>query len=102
MNFDVVYSDAKKSGDAAVEGMSDGYPCGFASLNIKPATSKFVKYLKARNIGRKGYSGGWTLSSYDCSKFSGQNVDAKEAGVRAFAKVLEIYGITCTTESRLD
>ena len=37
--------------------------CGFATVIVKPARGKFVKYLKDNDIGRKdSYYGGYTLS----------------------------------------
>ncbi len=100
--FDI-YRLAKNAGDAAVAGAADGYPCGFAYLNIRPARGPFVKWLKENNLGRKDdFMGGYTLSSYDCCAFGGQNVDAKEAGVRAFKNVLKENGINATVYARLD
>ena len=91
------------AGNAAVAHKRDGYPCGFAYLNIKPARGPFVNYLKQRGIGRAdSYHGGYTLSSYDCCNFNGQNMDTKEDGVRAFAAVLKSAGVNCTTYSRMD
>ena len=98
-----IYSDAKTAGDTAVKGSMDGYPCGFVYLNIKPARGPFVKWLKEKKIGRKDeYRGGYTLSSYDCCAFGGQNVDVKENGVHAFNEVLKQNGISADTYSRYD
>ena len=98
-----IYYDAKSAGDMAVKGAVDGYPCGFAHINLRPARGPFVKWLKEHNIGRKdSYQGGYSLSSYDCCAFNGQNVDVKEGGVRAFSKVLEQNGISAYVYSRLD
>ena len=33
--------------------------CGYAWVNISPARGAFVNYLKSREIGRKGYYGGY-------------------------------------------
>jgi len=100
--FDI-YREAKNAGDAAVKGAVDGYPCGFAHLNIRPARGPFVKWLKENKIGRSdSYQGGYSLSSYDCCAFNGQNVDTKESGVRAFNEVLKQNGISANTYSRLD
>lgn len=102
-SMDTLYRTALAAGNAAVVGKPDGYPCGFAYVNIKPARGPFVNYLRQRGIGRSdSYHCGYTLSSYDCCNFNGQNVDAKEAGVRAFAEVLKKGGVVCTTFSRLD
>ena len=98
-----IYAEAKAAGDLAVKGAIDNYPCGFAWLNIKPARGDFVKYLKSKNIGRKDdYYGGYTISSYECCAFNGQNMDVKEAGVRAFNAVLKQNGIVGNVHSRMD
>ncbi len=98
-----IFAQAKAAGDAAVAGGVDGYPCGFASINIKPARGPFVAWLKSAGIGRPdSYLGGYGLSSYDACAFHGQNVDVKIRGVDAFAKVLRDNGINCTTSSRWD
>ena len=78
--------------------VSDGV-CGFAWVNIKPARGKFVKYLKDNNIGRKdSYYGGWTVW---VSGF-GQSMARKEDYARAFAGVLNEYGISANSMSRMD
>lgn len=98
-----IYAKAKSAGDIAAMDAVDGYPCGFAYLNIKPARGPFVKWLAENNIGRKdSYRGGYTLSSYDCCSFRGQNVDAKESGVIAFNNVLDENGIKANTYSLID
>jgi len=98
-----IYIAARRAGDAAVFGGGDGYPCGFAWINIKPATGPFIKYLKSINVGKRDeFEGGYRLSSYDCCAFSGQNVDVKAMGVEAFAAVLRANGIKANTYTRLD
>ncbi len=77
--------------------------CGFAWIVITPATSSFVRFLKAKGIGRKHYYGGWSI--WVPSLFSDardQSVEYKEAYARAFASVLREHGITARAESRLD
>lgn len=102
-----LYKAAKKEGDmaglAAELKYGDVYPCGFAWINIKPARGPFVKFLKEKGIGRTdSYLGGYSLSSYDCCAFNGQNMDIKEAGVKAFADVLRQNGISANVYSRMD
>lgn len=72
--------------------------CGFAWVNIKPARGAFVNYLKSRNVGSKGYYGGYEIW---VSEF-GQSVDRKQAFATAFAEVLRKYGIEAYGASRLD
>ncbi len=98
-----IYKEALAAGNAAVKDAEDDYPCGFATLNIKPARGPFVTFLKENKIGRKDeYNGGYTLSSYDCCSFRGQNVDIKTNGCIAFQNILKENGITAYLYSRLD
>jgi hypothetical protein len=79
----------------------DWYPCGFASVRIKPATSKFAKYLKAEGLAKKAYGGG--LLVWNPSRSGTQSLDAKGAGCAAFVSVLKAeLGIDCWVESRMD
>jgi len=72
--------------------------CGFAWVTISPARGAFVNYLKSREVGSKGYYGGYEI----WVKEFGQSVDRKSAFAGAFAEVLNKYGITAYTGSRLD
>jgi hypothetical protein len=80
-----------------VDVVDDGL-CGFAWVTIRPARGAFVNYLKAREWGSPGYSGGWEIW---VSNFN-QSMTRKEAYARAFASVLQNYGINATAGSRLD
>ena len=77
--------------------VSDGV-CGFASVNVKPANSKFAKFLVANGLGRKGYGGGVSMSIRDFN----QSLQKKEAYAYAFASVLNEHGIKAYVESRMD
>lgn len=72
--------------------------CGFAWVNISPARGAFVNYLKSREIGRKGYYGGYEIWVREF----GQSVDRKYAFAQAFAEVLGKYGIEASAGNRLD
>jgi hypothetical protein len=72
--------------------------CGFAWVNISPARGAFVNYLKSREVGSKSYYGGYEIWVREF----GQSVDRKSAFARAFADVLNKYGINATVGSRLD
>jgi hypothetical protein len=72
--------------------------CGFASVIVKPANSKFAKWLASAGLGRKSYYGGISMSVLDFN----QSLQKKEAYASAFAKVLESHGIRCYVESRMD
>jgi hypothetical protein len=77
--------------------VSDGV-CGFASVTVKPANSKFAKFLIANGLGRKGYGGGVCMS---IRQFN-QSLTKKEAYAYAFASVLNEHGIKAYVDSRMD
>ena len=77
--------------------VNDGV-CGFASVIVKPANSKFAKFLVANGLGRKSFSGGVSMSIRDFN----QSLQKKEAYAHAFASVLNDYGIKAYAESRMD
>ena len=77
--------------------VNDGV-CGFASVIIKPATSKFAKFLVANQLARKHYAGGVSMSIRDFN----QSLTKKEAYAYAFSKVLNDNGITAYVDSRMD
>ena len=72
--------------------------CGFAWVTISPARGAFVNWLKANELGSKGYYGGYEIWVREF----GQSVDRKAAFAGAFAQVLEKYGISAYAGSRLD
>ena len=77
--------------------VNDGV-CGFANVIIKPATSKFAKFLVANQLARKHYAGGVSMSIRDFN----QSLTKKEAYAQGFAKVLRDNGIDAWAESRMD
>ena len=77
--------------------VNDGV-CGFASVIIKPANSKFAKFLVANQLARKHYAGGVSMSIRDFN----QSLTKKEAYAYAFSKVLNDNGITAHVDSRMD
>jgi hypothetical protein len=77
--------------------VNDGV-CGFASVIIKPANSKFAKFLVANSLARKAYSGGVSMSIRDFN----QSLTKKEAYAEGFAKVLRDNGINAWVDSRMD
>jgi hypothetical protein len=74
--------------------------CGFAWVNIKPATSKIARVLKERYGARKSYYGG--IDVWNPGGSMTQSMDLKEAGARAFADVLRAEGYTAYAQSRAD
>lgn len=71
--------------------------CGFAWIVVKPATSSFGRWLRARGHS-KAYGGGVQIW---VSQF-GQSYERKSAYASAFAEVLTGAGITAYAQSRLD
>jgi hypothetical protein len=76
----------------------DDGACGFAWVKIRPATTPFAKWLKARGIARPAYNGGIDIWISDF----GQSVDRKYEMARAMAKVLTEAGYGAYADSRLD
>jgi len=75
--------------------------CGFAWVNVYGVklSTKIGKEFK--DIGfDKAYNGGIQL--WNPSGYNGQNVDVKEAGASAYAKVFEKYGYKAYAGSRMD
>lgn len=74
-------------------------PCGFAWVNIKPATSRFVRWLKKRDIGhRDTYYGGWTIWISE----HGQSITRKSAHASALARALQAASVNAYSYSRMD
>lgn len=72
--------------------------CGFAWVQIRPATSAFARWLKAKGLGRTAYGGGlqiW-ISAYN------QSMQRKEAHAQAMAKVFSEAGYRAYADSRMD
>ena len=59
--------------------------CGFAWVTFKPATTRFVRFLKKEGIARKAYAGGATMW---VEKY-GQSYDRKLAYAQAFAASIQ-------------
>ena len=77
----------------------EGGVCGFAWVNIRPATSSFARWLKSQGIVKRvSYYGGydyWVIHG-------GQSMQRKEAFARAMAEVLRKHGINADAMSRID
>ena len=76
------------------------YPCGFASVVIRPARGPVVAALKEMGIGSKAYGGGYSV--WNPSGNPTQWMDAKYQGAIAFAKVLQAAGVDAQAECRMD
>lgn len=77
--------------------VNDGV-CGFAKVIIKPANSKFAKWLITHELARRHYEGGVYINV----SVYGQSLQRKEAYANAFANILADAGINAYMESRLD
>jgi len=81
------------------EVVSEG-PCGFAWINLRPATNGFCRWLKKTKGLDKAYGGGMDIwvGAY------GQSIARKEAYAHEFAKVINAHipGIAASGRSRLD
>jgi hypothetical protein len=79
----------------------DAYACGFAWVNIHgvKGNTKLGKRLKEAGI-RQDYTKAFQI--WNPSGHPAQNVDVKEAGAEAAAKVFQKYGFTAYAGSRLD
>jgi len=79
--------------------------CGFAWINVRPATSAFCKWWKKKigeETGRevhRAYEGGYTVKWVH--EFN-QSMQKKYAYAKAFAEVLRKNGIKATAYERLD
>jgi len=98
----IIYELARVAAKAAVNNTIEDPFCGFAWIIIRPARGKFVAWLKANKIGDAGTYGGWELSSYDTSSYSGQSLTVKQNAVKEFCRVLRTFGVSATTYSRAD
>jgi hypothetical protein len=105
-----MYMDAMKACVTAVDEAYEKYGepmyCGFASVTIRPARGRFVKFIQKLGLGHRGVYGGYSLTYHDIMKEHKlaytQSMDLKEIGCHAFAKTLGKYGIEAVMESRPD
>jgi hypothetical protein len=81
--------------------------CGFAWITVKsntPENRKFVSGLK--KLGLVGDHSEWSKGTYGGYTYwvsvGGQSMELKSAFASAFADVLNKYGITAYTQSRMD
>ena len=80
----------------------DQYSCGFAWVDIYgiKGNTRLGKAMKAAGIERSDYKK--CFSIWNPSEHNAQNIDTKEAGAYAAAKVFEKYGFRAYAGSRLD
>lgn len=102
--------EARKKGQAFLDKYYDGQDagmCGFAWVNIRPANKGNTKAGKEERkvLRAMGFELDWTGKEFQWWNPSGlgvQNIDAKEEGARAAAKVLRGHGFNAYAGSRLD
>jgi len=85
----------------------DAFACGFAWVDIYPkfkgnTLSGRMERRRIRELGFELDYTGKRFSLWNPSKSHFQNIDCKEAGARAAAKVLEDVGFDAYPNSRLD
>ena len=101
---------AAKAGQEYLDKHYDGKDwgaCGFAWVTLCPRYKGNTKAGKEERklFAQLGFEKDWTGKTYMRWNPSGlgcQNVDAKEAGARAAAKVLQAHGLQAYAGSRLD
>jgi hypothetical protein len=76
--------------------------CGFGWVHFRDARSPFVKFLKSKGLGHKGYPRGWDVSAHQVGSPMTQSMDRNSSACHAAAKVLSMAGIECYSESRMD
>ena len=82
---------------ARVDVISEG-ACGFAWVNIRPATSAFARWLKKNGHASPAYGGGLNIRITDFN----QSMARKEACAYAMAEVFRQAGINAYGNSRID
>lgn len=83
-------------------GGKDQFACGFAWVDIYgvKGNTKLGKMLRAAGVERSDYKKCFSIWNPSC--LSVQNVDTKEAGAEAAARVFQKYGFQAYAGSRLD
>ena len=102
-----IHNEALSAADQAAQDKlnelgEEWFPCGFAWVRVLPATPPFGRFLKKAGIvDGPSYGGGYTVFDA-CGDRRTQSMYVKEAGTKAYAKVLRDNGIECYPESRMD
>ena len=111
-NLEAILAEAKAAAVAAANEMyekigGDRYACGFAWVDIYEydgkkirANSKLGKALIANGVRKHEWKKCFDI--WNPSDLNVQNIDIKEAGAEAYAKVLKGYGFEAYMGSRLD
>ena len=106
-DFDKLHNTATQAAVEACQAVEESHggqfawPCGFAWVNIRPATQPFARWLRKTGVVKSvSWQGGYDI--WNPSNNSTQSMDAKEAGARAYARVLQANGIHAYAQSRMD
>ena len=109
IQVNTIVNEAKQAAREAAEkffqeklGGRDQYSCGFAWVDIYgvKGNTRLGKMLKTAGVERSDYKkcfSIWNPADHNC-----QNVDTKEAGADAAARVFEKHGFRAYAGSRLD
>lgn len=101
--LDQAFQEAKKATEAyLMKYPNDWFPCGFAWVHMD-GRSPVVRVLKKKfpkKAGHPGHPKGWDI--WNPSDHPTQCMDAKMAGARAFADVLNQAGYKCYADGRMD
>lgn len=98
-NFAQIWDEAHEAGMEAYNAYNGGwYPCGFASILIRPGTSPFARWTRKNKGTRKSYYGGEEI----WVGLGSQSMDQKAAYASAFAGVLQKHGIDARVKTAVD
>lgn len=106
--YDLAQQEAAKAAQDYLDTYPDRwYPCGFSWVKIRPARGRFVQAMKELDLGQTDeYAGG--LQIYNPSGNRTQCMDAKYAGAKVFAEILNKWfaerglKLKASAQSRVD
>lgn len=98
---------AKLEAEKAFDRIGDGYPCGFAWVDIVPKYAGNTRLGRAersilRDLGFELSSNGKTYTFWNPSKHPAQNMDVKLAGAKAASDFLRTCGFNSHYSCRFD
>lgn len=110
LTADLIRATAFRAADQFFQtrlGGQDQYACGFAWVTVYPKNKGNTRAGKAerKELEALGFRKDWTGKAYQLWNPSGmgvQNIDTLEAGAEAAAKLMQSYGYTAYSGSRLD
>lgn len=97
--FQRIYQEAVDAANEAAAPVTHEFWCGFAWVNIKPATTAFARWMKQEGHARRdSYYGGITV----WCPLPTQSMVVKEVWAQAFSSVLQQHGYKAQAMSRDD